>query len=63
MCFKKPREVFIQDIMAYKNLVQFFKIHHGVRDIGSVPRPIFKEKTGKLIGQPIANEEEMTQKS
>ena len=49
--------------MAYKNLLQVCKIHHGVGDIGSVPRPIFQEKTGKPIGQPIANEEEMPQKS
>ena len=48
MYFKKTRDIFIQYIMAYKNLLQFLKLHHGLGDISSVSRHIFQIKTGEI---------------
>ena len=63
MYLKKKIDFSIQYIMAYKNLLQFLKIHHGLEDIGSAQDLFFRKKQEKPIGQPIANEEEMPQKS
>ena len=47
--------------MAYINLLYFLKKYHGLGDIGSVPRPMFQEKTGKICKDVLNNEEEMPQ--
>ena len=45
--FKNPREVFILDIMDYKNLFHVQKMYHGWGDKGFVPRAIFKDPKPK----------------
>ena len=46
-CFKKKREVFIQNGLFHKNVLQFFQIHFVREVMTSVPRPIFQPEQSK----------------